>query len=298
MTTAAKTPTKWPPPGRLAEAGVEGLFGPDTVTWRVQRETLLGAVGGGRALILQVAHPLVAAGVAQSSDFRADPYGRLLRTLEATTAIVFGDPEEAETAARRVWSVHAKVKGTSVEDTDPHPAGTPFSARDPELALWVHATLFDTSLVVYERFVGRLPQDERERFYEEQKLFAEMFAVPYELIPATYAEFQDYFARVVERDLAVTETLLDVVDATLLRPPMPWPVRPLRPGVARAFKLITAGLLPPRVRDLLGLPWGPGRERLLGAAQVLVRTGLPLAPGIVREFPRARAADRRLAAAS
>ena len=121
--------------------------------------------------MLQVAHPLVGAGVAQHSNYRKDPWGRLFRTLDRTTAIVFGDSEEAEQAASAVWNLHGKVKGTS-------DAGVAYRARDPKLLLWVHATLVDTSLLVYDRYVARLSIAERERYYEEQKAMGEAFGVP------------------------------------------------------------------------------------------------------------------------
>jgi uncharacterized protein (DUF2236 family) len=292
------TATVWSPPSSLAEAGDDGLFGPDSVTWRVNRENVLGAFGGARALILQVAHPLVAAGVGEHSNYRKDPWDRLFRTLDAVTSIVFGTPEEAAEAARRVWNVHGKVRGTAPEGGGPHPKGSPYNAHDPDLALWVHATLVDTAMLVYDRYVAPLSIADRDGYYEEQKLFAEMFGVPRERQPATYAEFNRYFDEVVENHLAVTDVLRDVVDATLVKPELPLPLRPLRPAAAGGARLLTAGLLPARLRDELGLGWGPARARLDRAGRPLVRTLLPLVPGVVREFPRARVADRRLRAAA
>src|SRR5881397_2144053 len=118
-----------------------GLFGPGSLTWRVNREGAL-LLGGGAALVLQVAHPLVAAGVAEHSNYREDPWGRLYRTLDVTTKIVFGSSEVAEEASQRLWNVHGRVQGTS-------PDGASYQARDPDLLMWVHATLIDTTLLVY-----------------------------------------------------------------------------------------------------------------------------------------------------
>src|SRR3954463_13256751 len=113
-----------------------GLYGPDTVTWRVNREAVLLA-GGGRALLLQVAHPLVAAGVARHSTFETQPWTRLHRTLDLVTKITFGDRRTSELASARLRGVHARVQGTAAD-------GTPYSARDPDLLLWVWATLVDS----------------------------------------------------------------------------------------------------------------------------------------------------------
>src|SRR5919201_1183445 len=142
-----------------------GLFGPGSVTWRVNREGVLLVVGGA-ALVLQVAHPLVAAGVAEHSNYREDPWGRLYRTLDLTTKIVFGSTEVAEEAAARIRHVHGRVHGETTEPGGRYPAGTPYDARDPELLMWVHATLVDTSLLVYTRYVGPLSIGEQQRYYE------------------------------------------------------------------------------------------------------------------------------------
>jgi uncharacterized protein (DUF2236 family) len=289
----APTP-EWPLPKALVEAGPEGLFGPGSVTWKINRENLLGAVGGARALILQVGHPLVAAGVGAHSDYRKQPWDRLFRTLDAVTAITFGTPAQAEEAARRVWRVHGHVKGKSPEGAGPFPEGTPYAARNPKLALWVHATLVDTSIVAYDRYVGRLTQSEREGFYEEQKLFGEMFGVPRSMQPDSYAEFQAYFDGVVEDELAVTDTLRDVVDATLVAPPMPRGLKGLSKPAAFGVRIITASMLPELMRKELGLDHGRSAQGLARASQGAARLLLPLLPGVVRDFPQARRADRRV----
>src|SRR6266513_11089 len=177
----------------------EGLFGPGSVTWRVNREGVL-LLGGGAALILQVAHPLVAAGVAEHSNYREDPWGRLYRTLDLTTKIVFGSAEAAEEAAARIRHVHERVHGVTREGGGRYPEGTPYDARDPELLMWVHATLVHTSLQVYTRYVGPLTIEEQRRYYEEQKTLAEQVGVPRERQPEAFADFNDYVRGMVEGD--------------------------------------------------------------------------------------------------
>lgn len=273
--------------------GDAGLFGPGSMTWKINREGVL-LLGGGRALILQVAHPLVAAGVAEFSSYREDPWGRLYRTLDITTSIVFGDSETSAEASARLTRMHSRVAGTTKEAGGRYPAGTPYEANDPDLLMWVHATLVDTSILVYDRYVARLSIEERRRYYEEQKRLGEAFGVPTQRQPATYADFNDYVDEMIRGDsIAVTDALRDVVDATL-RPPIPFVARPL----VEAMNLATVGMLPGRLREDLGLPWGPGRERLLAASRVMLRGALPLLPRLVREFPPARSADRRVAAAA
>src|SRR5437764_5598177 len=185
-----------------------GLFGPGSLTWRVNREGVL-LLGGGRALVLQVAHPLVAAGVAQHSNYREDPWGRLYRTLDIVTTIVFGTSEESEEAAARLHRVHSRVTGVADD-------GTAYEANDPDLLMWVHATLVDTSLLIYTTYVGTLTQAEREAYYQEQKLLGTRFGVPWERQPDNYADFSRYFDEVVHGGtLEVTDSLRDVAAATL-----------------------------------------------------------------------------------
>jgi uncharacterized protein (DUF2236 family) len=275
-----------------------GLFGPGSITWRINRENVL-VLGGGRALVLQVAHPLVGAGVAQHSNFRKDPWGRLFRTLDRTTAIVFGSSEEAEQAASAVWNVHGRVEGSTDAAAGPFPAGTSYRARDPSLLMWVHATLVDTSILVYDRYVARLSIGERERYYEEQKAMAEAFGVPRSEQPDTYADFNEYFATMVEDELAVTDVVRDVLDS-IQNPELPFGgamTRRLAWPLFEPVRMATAGMLPERLRSELGLNGRSLEGRLLGAQARLLRAALPLMPGLVREFPRARVAERRARAA-
>ena len=264
-----------------------GLFGPESITWRVNREGVL-LLGGGAALILQVAHPLVGAGVADHSNYREDPWGRLYRTLDVTTSIVFGATERANAAAEHLRDVHARVHGVTKEDGGRYPAGTRYFANDPKLLMWVHATLVHTSLGVYRAYVGALTHAEQVRYYEEQKRLGEMFGVPIVDQPRTLAEFHEYFDHMVADELAVTGALEDVVDATL-RPPLPFIARPL----VEAVNMATSSLLPRRLRDELGLGLGPNRRRLVGASRTLIRRTLPALPRLFREFPPARSAYRR-----
>jgi uncharacterized protein (DUF2236 family) len=245
--------------------GDAGLFGPASMIWRVNREWVL-LLGGGRALLLQVAHPLVAAGVEQHSRYREDPWGRLYRTLDLTTRMVFGSTEVAEQASRRLRRVHGCVRGVADD-------GTPYDARDPELLMWVHATLVDTALLVYQRYVRRLPIGDLIRYYEDAMLLGEKFGIPRERMPAGFGEFNEYFASMVEGDaLRVTDTLREVTRMTLRFGPL---------------DLVTIELLPPRLREELGLEWGPGRERVLRASQRVSRAVVPRLPQLLRAVPPA-----------
>lgn len=263
-----------------------GLFGPESVTWRVNRESVL-LLGGGRALLLQVAHPSVGAGVAQHSRYREDPWGRLGRTLDVTRRIVFGDTETALDAASHLQRVHRRVRGTVAEGRT---AGTAYAASDHELLLWVWATLVESALLIYTRYVGPLKVADVEAYYEEQKRFLVACGAPVGVAPGTFAQFMAWFDGMVDEVLEVTPAARDVAGAILHPRRLPLPLRP----VFDALNLATVGLLPPTLREEYGLGWGPQRERLLGASTSVVRRTMPLLPALVREAPSARSAERRL----
>ena len=158
-------------------APAAGLF--DDASWlrRVSREPAL-LFGGGRALLLEVAHPLVAAGVAEHSNFRRDPFGRLRRTLDAMGAIAFGSAEAALAAARSVERAHAGVRGALVAGAGPFAAGSRYDGRDPALMCWVWATLVDTAIAVYARFVAPLDAEALADYYADQVRMARLLGMP------------------------------------------------------------------------------------------------------------------------
>jgi uncharacterized protein (DUF2236 family) len=258
------------------------MFGPGSLTWRVNGEAVL-LLGGGRALILQVAHPQVAAGVAEFSGYREDPWGRLYRTLEVTLKIVFGDPQASRAASEGLRRTHQRVAGRDDR-------GEPYRALDPDLLLWVHATLIDTSLTIYERYVAALTPRERSLYYEEMKALGAAYSIPGDAMPADYAAFRRYWASMLADGLRVTETTREVAGA-LLRPDLPrvaWPA-------IEAIRLVTVETLPEPLRDELGLDWGHGRQRLLAASQLAIRRLLPALPALFRRFPQARSGLLRAA---
>ena len=258
------------------------LFGPDSVTWRVNREAVL-LLGGGRALLLQVAHPLVAAGVAEHSAFRRAPLQRLWRTLDLMLTIAFADAAHAIAAVRQIERVHARVRGTLKTDVGPFPRGTPYAANDPALLLWVHATLVDTALLVYERFVAPLSPPARRRFYDESKVAARLFGIPDELIPPRLTDFRAYMRGMLRDDtLAVGPASRDIA-ASILQPPVALALRP-------AFRLVnffTVALLPPVLRKRYDLAWGRASEAALDAVTQATLRLLPLLPSRLRTLPRA-----------
>jgi uncharacterized protein (DUF2236 family) len=238
-------------------------------------------VGGARALLLQIAHPSVAAGVADHSGFDRDPWERLWGTLSAVLDVAFGDVEQARAAAARVIGLHAHVVGSR--------DGAAYSALDPELLLWVHLTLVDSALVGYERLVGRVGPRARDRYIDEMRRFGEAFGVPTSELPADTGSFARRWDACVA-SLRVTDDARRLLPG-IISPPVPVALGP----AAAATKLLTAWMLPPTLRRAFGLAWDPGRERASRVLAASIRTALPLTPASIRRWPHARAAEGRLA---
>jgi uncharacterized protein (DUF2236 family) len=201
-----------------------GYFSPDSMIWRISREQLL-MLGGGRALLMQVAHPLVGAGVAGHSDYRESPWRRLERTMSSVWTVVYGSRADADRVGARVQSMHKKVHGRLSQQTGPYPEGTLYSAGDPELLLWVQATLVDTALLVYETWVGPLSETEQGDYYEDMKILARVFGTPRAVIPETLGDFRAYMReRLASNEIYVTDAARDVRHS-IMNPPLPLPPR-------------------------------------------------------------------------
>jgi len=247
----------------------DGYFSPESMVRRLGNSPVTPFLGGGAAVLLQVAHPLVACGVADHSGYDRNLWRRLARTLQALYLISFGDREEAERAGAAVQAVHAGVHGRTPEQLGPFPPHTTYSATDPKLMRWVHATLVYSSLAAYERFVQPLSLEEKERYHEEMNLVARLFGTPAEVLPGGYREFRDYFEAEVHSDtITVTRPARQVAEV-ILAAPLPAPLRLLAP----AHRLATARILPAKLHRQYGLRWTPLHDLALPLAGATVRYG-------------------------
>jgi len=273
-----------------------GLYGPRSEAWRLNREAMLLLGAGPRALLLQIAHPAIAAGVDQHSDFRADPWQRLVATLRSYLTIVYGTAAAARAEIRRLNALHRAITGPG------------YTARDPELSLWVHATLVDSTIVAYHAWLYPLSRARRNAFYEETRPIGRAFGVPDRLLPADLAQFEAYLEGMLGpggpvRVSPVARELASVVLRPPLAPLAGWMpggelVRPMLSRVPLALYDWTlwpaVGLLPASVRADYGLPWGV-RERLVSDWLVATwRAWRPRLPVSFRQMPQALAADRRM----
>lgn len=266
--------------GRVLEArGAAKAAGKElTISRRVNAERFV-LLGWSRAILLQLAHPLVAAGIHDHSSFRTKPRAavrRLQHTVRAMLALTFGSEGERERALENIRTIHRRVHGRLPKDVGPFPAGTRYSAEDPALVLWVHATLLESLPAFYERLVAPLTADQRDAYCAEAAATAiELGARPSD-VPCTWAALQDYIGRMhASGEIFVGEQARELA-AWILSPPFGL----LGAPGASVNRLLTLGTLPPAVRRQYAYAWTPGKERafsLLVPALRSMRQALPQA---------------------
>ena len=239
------------PPLAAGTPGDPGLTGPGSVTWRVGRERVV-LLGGLSALLLQLAHPLVAAGVAEHSSFHGDPTKRLMLTLEMLLVTTFGDVRQVAEMTGRIASIHRVVKGSLRQDAGEWRRGTHYSATSPELCLWVYATIIETTLNSYSTFVRQLDMNDRAEFYRESERFGQLYGVGKDIRPVSYQDFLDYYATMLSRLTPGDEarSIARLILRARLRgiPISPWSY------------LLAAGLLPAPLRARYGLRWSAAQR--------------------------------------
>jgi uncharacterized protein (DUF2236 family) len=254
--------------------------GPQTISWQRASDARL-PVAAGYALILQVSHPTVGAGVSEHSQFRSDPWGRLLRTLDYTYTMVYGGPRAAGEMGRRIRSFHRRIYGRA-------PDGQRYHALEPEAYAWVHATLAEAIVVAHERFARRLSPVQREQLWAEWRALGRLLGIRERDLPPDWRSFRDYFDAMVEQRLQHTAAV-DEVLAALARPAPPDVValyapvwRVARLPLAHLLGLTTVGLLPPALRRRFGIGWSVGKDIELRALGAALRAATPLTPSWLR----------------
>ncbi len=302
-------PTGGPLSNRGATLVEGGFYGPGSEAWRLNREAMLLLGAGPRALLLQIAHPLVAAGVADHSDFRADPWARLSGTLRSYLRIVYGAAGAARVEIRRLNELHRGIRGDVIEPAARQRHGGRYSALDPDLALWVHATLVDSTMAAYGAWIEPLSRADRARYYEETLPVGRAFGIPASKLPADLAAFEAYLGEMLAPGgpIEVGDVARDLADA-ILHPPLGtavaaagWPftrVASIADAIpSQAYGWLfwpSIGLLPERVRAGYGLPWGI-RERVVSGWLISTwQAWRPMLPPGFRHMPQALRADRRV----
>lgn len=278
MASVAQSRSLFPP----ADESRALVLGPDSLVRQRFGDIRIYA-GAGYALLLQVAHPTVGAGVREHSNFRRDPYSRLLRTVDYLNLMVYGG-SEAVAVGRRLRQMHGPIRGVK-------PDGERYSALEPEAYAWVHATLFAAALASHERFIGPLSRNEADRLFGEFMSLGRLLGIREPELPGDLDEFHSYFDAMAAEQLEHTESVDDVLD-TLRSPPgrpaEPAPLRRLWPVVrlpaSRVVDLSTRGLLPAPLRERFGVGWSNGDERALRVVAKVSRAAGPLLPTWLKQI--------------
>jgi len=265
-----------------------GLYGPDSVTWRVHGDPAM-ALAGFRALLLQAVHPVVMGGFDANSAFRDDPWGRLQRTGEWVQTVTYGSTAEAEQAGAVLRAVHASLKPGVEPET-----GRSYRVDDPELLLWVHCTEVESFLSTFRRCGGRLERGDGDRYVDEMRVSARLVGLDPEAVPRTEAEIEAYYEQVRPQLRVTTVARRNALWA--FAPPMPRAVElatPARPAWATMIG-IAGAMLPRWARRLYGLPALPVTDVAATISGRAVRTALAALPDAWRQSPAQQAALQRL----
>lgn len=257
-----------------------GYFGSESITWKIGQESILLS-GGARAVLMQLAHPLVAMGVSEHSSYMTNPFKRTIHTFLLGQMLTFGTTATARQAARTINALHKQVHGTLPAEAGAYSKDTPYRARDPKLLLWVHATLADTVLRTYPLFIGPLTHDEQNQYYQESKTIGYLLGLTHADMPSTVDDLYAYVHDMVySNQLAATPQAQQLVHQVLY-PPIPDVFRP----ILHLNLQLTIALLPQPVREIYGLEWGIKRQRVFDLAAIGIRSTYPHLPNRVRVLP-------------
>lgn len=257
-----------------------GYLGPESITWKIYGEAIIN-IGGARAVLMQLAHPLVAMGVSEHSRYMSDPFGRAMDTFMLGQMLTFGSLQTTHQAARTINHLHKHVHGTLPTQIGNYQAGTRYDARDPELLLWVQATLIDTILLVYPMLIGPLSHEEQEQYYQESRKLARLLGLTEKDMPKTVDDLRHYVHTMVYSDRLVATPQARQLAHQVLFPPIPELWRPL----LHLHYQLTSALLPQPIRELYGMEWGPKRQYLFQATTTGVHKLLATLPPSLRVLP-------------
>jgi uncharacterized protein (DUF2236 family) len=268
-----------------------GLFGPGSMMWQMTRYMAPGGFGAGTALLLQISHPWITAGIDEHSVTRTQPLKRARDTFSYILTMIYGDREQALQAARDVRLIHNKVKGRMPYSAGRFAKGTEYRANEVGAMVWVQATLWDTLVHMYEESVGPVSDYDKARFYEETKLFAMLFGIPRDALPKGWWDFETYCERMRNEQLVVTPASKDLegflfgvhsIGGAFLWLPMQYE------------KVVTAANLPEKLRDGYGLGYGPVRGLMYSTGMATSRGLHHVLPDFLLENPVYKEARARL----
>jgi len=224
---------------------------------RVHGERSVGLLYGQRALLIGALEPLTYTGTMLSTAAGSHPFARLAHTAKVQETVFLGTKAEADKALGAVHRLHERIKGELPAAAGAHPAGSAYSAFDPELMLWTLAVIADSGRALYEAMVGPLSAEEREALWQDYIRFGELFGLPRSAMPGSYREFSAWWeGKLASPDLHATDHALEVAPLVAFRQPVPLPAR----LNLETQNLVIKGTLPPRVREIFGIRWTAAHE--------------------------------------
>lgn len=270
-----------------AAGPVDGVFGPASLTWQIDREAVI-FLGAGRALLLQLAHPWVAAAIAEHSRTLADPIGRFHRTFDIVFAMVFGSLDRALLSSRQLHRRHTMIVGEMPVTVGPFAAGSRYCANDIPSLRWVHASLVETALIAHDLVLPPLSADERERYWTEARLFGALFGLTGNDLPADWSGFVAYTAAMAQSETLTVSAAARDIAAQIFGGARPW----LRPP--RWYRALTARMLPERLRAGFGFELDERDSRSADNGLTWIRRVYPILPERLRYVGPYQEAQARL----
>jgi uncharacterized protein (DUF2236 family) len=252
-----------------------GIFGPESVSWKVNRESAL-FLGAGRAALLQLAHPWVTAALDQHSNLRNDPVSRFHNTFRVVFTMIFGTRDQALAASRHLYRLHSRIEGGLPEAVAVYPRGSLYRANEVQALCWVYATLLDSALLAYESVLPPLTMAEREAYYRESKTMAALFGIPPEALPADWAGFEGYMRAMFASDTLGVNSLAREMARGILRGSGSWVPIP------QWYRALTAAWMPERLRAESALEFTELDRAAATRALRWLRRGYKSLPSVVR----------------
>ncbi len=248
-----------------------GIFGPDSVSWKINRESAL-FLGAGRAALLQLAHPWVAEALAQHSTLLAKPIARFHNTFRVMFTMIFGTLDQALAASRHLHALHARIRGEMPSDVAAYMRGSRYEANEISALRWVYATLVESAVLAYECAVGPPASQDREQYYTESRTLAGLFGMPAAVLPANWDAFAAYNTAMHGSNTLGVSSGARVMACNLLAGAGSWIHPP------QWYRALTAEWMPERFREEFGLEYGPAEQRAATRAMCWL-------PGLYRRLP-------------
>ena len=264
-----------------------GFFGPESISWKINRESAV-FLGAGRAALLQLAHPWVCASLLEHSNLKNDAIGRFHSTFRVIYTMLFGTRAQAMAASRQLYRLHTGIRGELAHAVGVYPSGEHYEANETHALRWVYATLVDSAVLAYEFVLAPLTADEREMYYDESKRMAALFGMCADALPKDWVAFQQYMAEMMESPVLEVDEDARMLGESVLSGVGTW-VRP-----PRWYRALTAGWMPPRLRAAFQLTFRAQDEEIVERAARRLRFLYPRIPGMIRFVGPFHEAEARL----